>query len=331
MQNDLDSAKKEFTRLVAEDFGSQKMLDFVIHIWENADLSPDDAGWVLWNICDQYALGRANDPITQHRYQSEFFELVKRSFPERAHWVVCDGTQANGQIRGGFLDFWWGCYQFANGNAPRVAENRGARFEAHRANAASYMKFGELERAGSALEAMAALLEEDAEWPSLEFASVTYVSLLVEFYGATGQTGKVEETGENLERMLDDWLQRVGDAKIVGLEEKPLFGSWQAINADWAPANGFSVGVNHAACEFAKAGRFPAAERLFRIWLEYRGQPLNAYGEALFLLSCWRNGHSRDEIIHMLGESKRLTPEYLVDIAPEMADVVKPSLPADSQ
>jgi len=323
MQNDLDRAKKEFTRLVAEDFGSQKMLDFVIHIWENADLSPDDAGWVLWNICDQYALGRANDPITQHRYQSEFFELVKRSFPERAHWVVCDGTQANGQIRGGFLDFWWGCYQFANDNAPRVAENRGARFEAHRANAGSHMKFGELERAGSALEAMAALLEEDAEWPSLEFASVTYVSLLVEFYGATGQTGKVEETGENLERMLDDWLQRVGDAKIVGLEEKPLFGSWQAINADRPPAAVF-VGVHDAACEFAKAGRFPAAERLFRI-LQDRGRTMTDYGEALFLLSCWRNGRSKDEIIRMLSRSKKISPEYLVHIAPEMADVVRNS------
>jgi hypothetical protein len=54
--------------------------------------------------------------------------------------------------------------------------------------------------------------------------------------------------------------------------------------------------------EFAKAGRSPAAERLFRIWLEYRGRPLNACGEALFLLSCWRNGHSKDEIIHAAFE-----------------------------
>ncbi len=324
MQIDLDSSKQEFRRLVPEKLGSEELLAFLLRLWEQVDLTPDDAGWVLWNICDWYAVAR--DSITQHKYQSEFFELVKRSFPERAHWVVCDSTQANTLIHGGFLDFWSKCYQFANSNAPCVAENRRARFEAHRANAASYMKFGEIERAESVLEAMASLLNEDSQWPSQEFASVTYSTLLVGFYAATGQTDKLEETAANLEGLLDDWLTRVGDAQLVRLEGMPLFGSWQFFKVDWPPANGLSVGMVNAACELAKAGRFPAAERLFRIQRD-RGRTLNEYCEALFLLSCWRNRHNRDEIICLLDESHSLTAEYLIEVAPEMADVVREERP----
>ena len=128
MKIDLECAKQEFYKLRIQDFGSERVLELLLEIHDNAQLTPDDMGWALWNICDRYAL--AHDPNTQHRYQTEFFELVKTNFPERAHWVVSDGTQANWQIRGGFLDFWWGCYQFANENAPLTPENRAVRFEA---------------------------------------------------------------------------------------------------------------------------------------------------------------------------------------------------------
>jgi hypothetical protein len=285
-------------------------------------LSPDDAGWVLWNICDQYALGRANDPITQHRYQCEFLELVKRNFPERAHWVVSDGTQAISLMRGGFLDFWCECYQSANDTVPRVEENRTARFQSHRANADSFHHVGEIERMRSALDATAGLLEEDAEWPGQQFATVTHKEQMFEFYAAIGETDKENEIAVDIERVLDDWLRRVDDAKIVSSEGKPLFGSWQSFTEDRPPTLGFSVAVHDAACKFARNGRFPAAERLFRVWLDYRGSPLNDYGEALFLLSCWRNGHSNEEIRRMLGESKTISPGYLVQIAPEMAEVI---------
>lgn len=50
MQINLDDAKQEFTRIKTEDFGSQNIMDLVVHIWENADPKPDDAGWVLWNF-----------------------------------------------------------------------------------------------------------------------------------------------------------------------------------------------------------------------------------------------------------------------------------------
>ena len=324
MQINLDSSKQEFRRLVTEKFGSEELLALLLRLWEQVDLTPDDAGWVLWNICDWYAVAR--DSTTQQKYQSEFFDLVRGSFPERAHWVVCDSTQAHTQIQGGFLDFWSKCYQFANHNAPSLAENRGARFEAHRANAASYTHFGEIDRARFALEAMASLLEEDPQWPRQEFASATYKTLLVQFYAAAEQMGKVEQTAEDLERELFEWLTRVGDARRAEPKERPLLGSWQYFSTGWPPATALSVAMVNAACEFAETGRFRAAERLFRVQWN-RGRALNEYCAAVFLLSCWRNRHNRDEIICLLDESQSLTVEYLIGVAPEMADVVRKGLP----
>ena len=122
--------------------------------------------------------------------------------------------------------------------------------------------------------------------------------------------------------MLDDWLKRVSDFKIVPREEKPLIGSWEGFNGDSPPDQDFSTAVGTAAFRFARNGRFPAAERLFRMVLAYCGRPLGDDGEAMFLLSCWRNGHSKEEIRRMLGESKVLSPDHLIEMAPEMAEVV---------
>jgi hypothetical protein len=63
MQIDLDSSKQEFQRLVAEEFGSEKLLALLLRLWDQVDLTPDDTGWVLWNICDWYAVAR--DAATQ--------------------------------------------------------------------------------------------------------------------------------------------------------------------------------------------------------------------------------------------------------------------------
>jgi len=63
MQIDLDSSKQEFQRLVAEEFGSEKLLALLLRLCDQVDLTPDDTGWVLWNICDWYAVAR--DAVTQ--------------------------------------------------------------------------------------------------------------------------------------------------------------------------------------------------------------------------------------------------------------------------
>jgi hypothetical protein len=324
MLMDVEASKQEFRRLVDEAFGSEELMALLLALRERADLTPGDRGWVLWNICDQYALGR--EAVPQHGYQAEFFELTVQSFPERAHWVVSDSTQARTLIHGGFTDFWWDCYQFANQQAPCVPESRGARFEAHRTNAGSYAFFGEAKRARCALEGLASLLKEDPKWPGQEFASATYDTLLIQFYGVTGQMDHLDETAEDLERMLFAWRARIGEAE-PGPWERPMLGSWAYLNAPRPPANALRVAMANAGCACAENGRFAAAERLFRgHWSG--GRALTAYCAARFLQSCWRNRHDRDEIARLLREARSLTAEYLVEVAPEMAEAV-PCVPEE--
>jgi hypothetical protein len=148
----------------------------------------------------------------------------------------------------------------------------------------------------------------------------------VQFYAKTGQMDNLEETSKNLEKELNDWLTRIGDARPVSTEEEPLFGSWHSFNVARLPMSALSVAVANAAAEFAENDRFPAAERLFRlIWNQ--GQTLNDYCSALFLQSCWRNRHDTDEIVRLLDESQSLTAEYLIEVAPQMADVVRKGRP----
>ncbi|MCG8366805.1 MAG: hypothetical protein MJA27_26155 [Pseudanabaenales cyanobacterium] len=148
-------------------------------------LSIDDVGWVLWNICDRYAMLR--DPESQYRYQSEFHEWSKTHFyPIRLHWVVSDATQALTIIGGGYPDFWWRCYEFANKRSPVMATNRTVRFESHRANAAAYTCFRQFSRAETALGLIEELLAEDPGWVNHNFAEITFATLLVDFHHTTG-------------------------------------------------------------------------------------------------------------------------------------------------
>jgi hypothetical protein len=332
MHIDLDNTKQEFIRLrAAKEYKTQEMLDVMLNTWENADLSPDDAGWVLWVLCSLYASGRLNNPISQHKYHSEFFELIKRNFPERAHWATSDAHNGVSLLRGGFPDFWCECYQFANETVPCVEENRAARFVSHMQSADMFRNGGGIELLRSALDAMASLLEEDAGWLGRPYATVIYQIRLFEFYAAIGEMDKANEIAEDIERIIDDWLQRVGgphewsEAKWTQVG-KPLLGSWQYFLTwieDMTPAAQFSSVVNIAACHFAINRRSPAAERLFRLWLGNTGRRLNGYTEALFLLSCWLNRHDKDEIKRMWSESQtNCAVGYTVGIAPELAEVL---------
>jgi len=324
MQNLPDDVKRTFCRLITEN-AHPEIIKLLVSLRAKVDLSIDDAGWALWNICDRYALMR--DATNQHKYQLEFHEWSKTHlFPLRLHWVVSDGTQALTLIDGGFLEFWWNCYEFANAHAPLVPENRTVRFESHRANAGAYSRFREFARAETALNAMERLLAEDPKWCNREFAAATFKTLLIKSYTAKGLSDEAAATGESLQRELDDWLGRAGDAQSAS--ECPLLGSWDNRNKK-RPSTAVFVAINNAACALTQARQFPAGERLFQILLE-RNRTLNAYGEAQYLLSRWKNTRNKDEIIerlHSLMVSQKLTPKALQRFVPELVDVVKADRP----
>jgi hypothetical protein len=316
MQPIIEETKLEIQRMTYESGDFQAILDLLLPLRKREGLSIDDTAWVLWNICDNYAMLR--DAKNQHTHHLEFHEWSKTNlYPLRLHWVVSDGTQALTLIKGGFGDLWWEWYDFANRAAPKVPENRTARFESHRATAAAYTHFKEFHRAEVALEVMETLLSEDPGWPNREFPTITWYSLLVELYGAQGQVERTRQVGNELIWHLDDWLGST--TNFGGDGQTPLLGSWEYINGDWLPP---SVAVHNAACSFAKANEFNTAEQLFRRHLKEKPFP-TPYGEALFLLSCWENRHNKDEIQDALNSSAYLTYQDLQKFTPSLAAVLE--------
>ncbi len=319
----LDEAKNTFRRLLNERAHSQCIIDLLVDLRARANLSVDDTGWILWNLCDRYALLR--DAKSQYKCHSEFHEWSKDNlFPLRLHWIVSDATQALTLIDGGFLEFWRDCYEFANSQSPLVAQNRTVRFESHRANACACIRFRQFARAETALNAMETLLAEDPSWHNGEFAAITHMTLFLEFCKATDRTEDMARIGQELQERLDHCLSRSGDLEDTA-SEPSLLGSWEQLNAD-RPRAAVYIAATNAACAFKAAEQFLVAERLFRL-LEGKGRTLNAYGQARYLLSCWQNRRDKNELIQRLGASQVLTRSRLKQFAPELGDVLKAKNP----
>jgi hypothetical protein len=313
MQHGIETVKSTFQKLLIDDGNLEASIELFNKLRAEEKLSHEDTGWILWNICDGYAMRR--DAQNQFPYQSEFYKWVNAHFyPERLHWVVSDGTQARILIDGGYLYPWWQWYLYANEHAPRVEQNRNARFESHRATADALTFFTEYEKAEVPLKALDDLLEEDSAWTNYDFAEVTFRTILIDFYNGTGQTGLLHHTASQMIRYLDKWdSQPPAQPATSGL----LLGSWEQINSGLG-AQALPVAVHNAACALALTDLTSQAEVLFRKIIQQGDLP-TSYGQALFLLSCWKNRHDRQEIKELLTTFKRLTPEKLLKFAPEIA------------
>lgn len=318
MPHNIQAIKDQYVRLLNAD-AKQALIDLLAPLLHSEEaLSTDDKGWAFWNVCDNYAMLRKAKE--QYRYQAEFYEWSKSTLPSlRRHWVVSDATQAMTLMDGGFLDFWWNCYRFANESAPQVAENRSARFEAHRANAAAYTSFREFSRTETALLALEAVLSEDPLWANRDFAKVTFTTLLLEFYGAQGLSEKAGTYVKNLERDLKEWLLRYQrSATFSGIA---LLGSWEQLNAT-RPSGAILIAIHNAACELAKAKYFIEAERWFGIVLNEDPGGMTDYSKALYLLACWNNRRNKNEIHALLNMFRDLPIRQVLKFAPELQIVL---------
>jgi hypothetical protein len=318
MKQDIEKAKQAFRHLLDRDASHMEIIDLLLPFHAESDLPVDDKGWVMWNLCDRFAMLR--DAQNQFRYQSEFHEWSKTSLPSlRFHWVVSDGTQAFTLIQGGFLEFWWQWYEFANAHCPRVADNRTVRFESHRANAAAYTHFAEIGRAESALNAIEGLLLEDTAWPNRDFAAATFRTLMINFYGVQGKTNKVVEEADQLVRELDAWLSHARGATETTHEE-PLLGSWDQLNGSRPPAAVY-VAIHNAAIALAETKQFDHAERLFRARLDER-RALTSYGQSQYVLACWENRHDTEEIKTLLQQFGGIPSDKLKQWAPALNEAL---------
>src|SRR4051812_8314294 len=115
------AAKRAFRRLLQAD-ESAAIIELLQKLFEGPALSPDDRGWVFWNLCDRYAVLR--DAARQCEWQHAFHVWVGTECPpSRRHWVVSDATQALSLLQGGYSNDWWSWYVDANTSAPRRAWN----------------------------------------------------------------------------------------------------------------------------------------------------------------------------------------------------------------
>lgn len=315
MPPDIQAIKSELGRLS----NNEAIIDLLLPLLRHkATLPADDIGWAFWNICDCYAMLRKAKE--QYAYQSEFHEWSKSGLPSlKHHWVVSDGTQAMTLISGGFIDFWWNCYQFANQSAPQIAENRTVRFESHRANAAAYTHFREFSRAETALQSLEAVLSEDPLWSNHDFATATWITLLIEYYAASGQPEQVAKQVEAVDRYLGDWLARLQRPVVWTVE--PILGSWRQLSADRQPGWVF-VALHNAACALVVARQFADGERLFRIFLQERPDRMTTYSKALYLLACWHNRRNKAEIQELLAVFQPDSLQQIVNFAPELTEVL---------
>lgn len=311
VSDEFTEANVRFRELLRQGAAHQDIIALLMRLRATEELSADDVGWVLWNLCDQYAMVR--DAERQYRYQREFRALVETHAPERLHWVVSDSTQALTLIACGYGDFWWDTS--ANALVPRVPETRNVRFESHRATAGAFTR-SDLERATVALEACAALLAEDLAWVNRDFASATLRTLLVGFHHAWGDEESLRQVVAALEGELDEWRTRVPGPDTPPPDGGPR-GSWAQLNAT-RPGRDIYVALHNAACTLARAGRFPSAERMFGI-VAAAGHALTAYGRAMQIWACWENRRDRDEV-RRLCERTDLTPQQLERWAPELVN-----------
>jgi tetratricopeptide (TPR) repeat protein len=317
MSHDIQSIKVEYIRLLNQD-AKQAIIDLLAPLVHSRDdLSLNDKGWSFWNICDNYAMLRK--PREQHAVQAEFYEWSKSSLPPlRQHWVVTDATQAMTLIDGGYLDFWWSCYQSANESAPRLLENRTVRFEAHRANAAAYTHFREFKHAETALEALNAVLSEDPLWVNRDFAQNTFNTLLLAFYHGQGQSEKANQCVTNLERDLDEWLPRYQEPVLPS--EWPLLGSWAQLN--YIHPKAVYVAVHNAACAMVVAKHFIEAEKLFETVLREDPAGMSAYSQSLYLSACWNIRHDRNEVRELFHRFQGLSIEQVFKFTSELRIVL---------
>jgi hypothetical protein len=106
MLSAVENVQLAFRDMLEQEVEDEAVVKLLLSLHPKVDLSVDDRGWLLWNICDRYAMLR--DAEHQYKYQSEFQEWSKTNLSSyRLHWVVSDANQALTLTYGGFSEFWW--------------------------------------------------------------------------------------------------------------------------------------------------------------------------------------------------------------------------------
>ncbi|MDW0115592.1 hypothetical protein QTL97_01400 [Sporosarcina thermotolerans] len=258
-------------------------------------LTVDEIGWMYWNLSDIPAILRKAETV--YKNHVEFVEWGKQSlFPHKLHWFVSDATQALTLSLGDYFGEWFDWYMYACEHSSRIKDNRGVRFESHRAAVWSLLTLNELSEIDMPLRNMLDVIEEDQNWENKIFAEFTYWTLVAEKAFILDETELVIEAVKNI-NLLDDEIKGVLDAK-ADEKESDLFGSWDDLNSSRLNKSSMTVLLHNGACTFHKIERFEESIKLFQSALQ-NGVTITTYGLSLYLSSVWKINRDEKEIIEL--------------------------------
>lgn len=305
--------------LLVKNGKKEEALQLLYDIKRTKTLTVDETGWMYWNISDIPAVMRKPQEVYENHVQ--YVEWAKQAlFPHKLHWFVSDATQALTLSLGEYFDEWWSWYLFACEHSTKNEENRGIRFESHRAAAGSLLtleRFSEIELPlGNMLE----VIEEDKNWENNVFAEFTYYTLLAEKTFNLNQTELFKGAVKNLKLLtwkVKDLIHIVSDQK-----DKGMLGSWESLNRSRLTKDSMSVLLHNGACTFHKIGRYEDSAETFQLALQ-NGVNITTYGIALFLSSLWKVNKNKIEVLEAFAKysPEGLTVNELIKFESDLTEI----------
>lgn len=281
--------------LLVKNNKNEEALRLLYDIKRSKTLTVDEAGWMYWNISDITAVIRKPQKVYENHI--EYVEWGKHAlFPDKLHWFVSDATQALTLSINEYSDEWWGWYLFACEYSSKNEENRGIRFESHRAAARLLLtleRFAEME---VPLVNLLEVIEEDKDWENIVFAEFTYYTLLAEKAFNLNQVELCEKSAKllgNLTNKIKNLINIVPDEKNQG-----MLGSWESLNCSRLNKDSLSTLLHNSACTFHKIGEYERSVETFQLALR-NGVSITTYGMALFLSSLWKVNKNNREVLEV--------------------------------
>ncbi|URN95136.1 MAG: hypothetical protein NAG76_02445 [Candidatus Pristimantibacillus lignocellulolyticus] len=268
----------------------REIVNLLNQFMDNNNLSILEKGWALWNISDSYAIMR--EPLLEHQNHINFVEWGKDTLhPDKLHWFVSDGTQALTLSLGNKLDDWIEWYEYACKYSSKNKDNRGVRFESHRAMAATFIKLNMLSSIGNPLNRMKELIEEDGNWENIIFSKITYYSLLLEKGYKLNDYVVLKDAKDNIQSLMNDVSLELKN----GERKESLLGSWEELNESRQSRRAMLVLLHNLGCTFSETTYYQESVEVFSTAID-NGVNITKYGVAMYLLSIWEQNKDKTQI-----------------------------------
>ena len=253
---------------------NEEALQLLHDIKRTKTMTVDETGWMYWNLSDIPAVMRK--PHAVYENHVEFVQWGKQAlFPQKLHWFVSDATQALTLSLGDYFDEWLDWYLFACKHSSRNRENRGIRFESHRATAIALLTLERFSEIDVPLRNILEVIEEDKDWENTIFAEFTYYTLLAEKAFFLEQTEIMNDAIKSINELTHN-VKEVIYTRADEMESYAL-GSWECLNSSRLTKESMSVLLHNGACMFHKVKKYEESGKMFQ-WALQNGVTITTYG-----------------------------------------------------